>query len=549
MKITNHLQECKDGKSNDPTCGYSHFPNGTNIPYSQGFCCRCSFGDVFNNNQIHRGNLECNPFGYKMASAHCLRFGEYWWDLFNIGLGQLHYEINIHIKGENYEEIVSVSPSSPATVNNNSALAAKIIGDFSPWTQYPTFANYFLSIPSSPLSSSRVQAGPMNWMIVDKHLVDISGTSCNKIGVGYDAFYSQSTRCEVDSGSCLMNQLDDYYNADEERRNQDLSPNYLLSRYGEYVDIKNLTTYNFGLRIDQIQNTLLTLYLKADGIRYIQYVSKGRILSAEIKTFESLSREGNLDVSIGNTGSVISEYYVTVTSCTEGILNIPAQQFSCSPYQTCKRLFKIYSQTVFGQYNQCTVKLLDSVYSLLDEVIVYFNTTDKIDHSNQNGTSENPPGGKVVTDQKSMGCKDYCPMILDLPCFIVKGCWGNALLVLFLVALIIFVIVALVKTKCCMKPICCCCCKRKKKKRKVKKNVISEETAVEKPKRVNASLKREDPVLWTSSEEKPAFATLPPAVKVSKSDMESSDYDFIPEPKDSDLNFDDVVFDIDDDSA
>jgi hypothetical protein len=56
-----------------------------------------------------------------------------------------------------------------------------------------------------------MKAGTQNWMFFDKSLVDFSGLTCNKIGVSYEGFYSESRACEKKPESCLHNQIEDFY--------------------------------------------------------------------------------------------------------------------------------------------------------------------------------------------------------------------------------------------------------------------------------------------------------------------------------------------------
>ena len=50
---------------------------------------------------------------------------------------------------------------------------------------------------------------------MDKYLADLSGLSCNKIGVSYQAFYSDANACAKKPMSCMNNQLNDFYNVSE----------------------------------------------------------------------------------------------------------------------------------------------------------------------------------------------------------------------------------------------------------------------------------------------------------------------------------------------
>ena len=39
------------------------------------------------------------------------------------------------------------------------------------------------------------QAGHNYWLVVDKHMTDFTGTSCNKIGATHKAFLAMERRC------------------------------------------------------------------------------------------------------------------------------------------------------------------------------------------------------------------------------------------------------------------------------------------------------------------------------------------------------------------
>lgn len=48
--------------------------------------------------------------------------------------------------------------------------------------------------PTSPSSHHKVKAGKSGWMFIDKSLVTLDGSECNKIGVGYSAFKYESSK-------------------------------------------------------------------------------------------------------------------------------------------------------------------------------------------------------------------------------------------------------------------------------------------------------------------------------------------------------------------
>lgn len=40
-----------------------------------------------------------------------------------------------------------------------------------------------------------LQNGPTDWLLVDEHLVDLSGNECNKVGVSFSGFRNQIGKC------------------------------------------------------------------------------------------------------------------------------------------------------------------------------------------------------------------------------------------------------------------------------------------------------------------------------------------------------------------
>ncbi len=61
-------------------------------------------------------------------------------------------------------------------------------------------------------------------MLIDTDLVDLTGLTCNKIGVSFYAFQTESDKCKMQVGDCLRNQILDYYNSDVTKRRYDGAP-------------------------------------------------------------------------------------------------------------------------------------------------------------------------------------------------------------------------------------------------------------------------------------------------------------------------------------
>jgi len=109
-------------------------------------------------------------------------------------------------------------------------------------------------------------------MIIDKTEADLTGRTCNKVGVGYYAFRYEGDRCRKPAGSCLRNQPSDLRNEDEERIAQGKAPNYLLRRWGTPF----IPSSDYGRRLSFIDRqrraSMLTIETVADSIQWIVYL-------------------------------------------------------------------------------------------------------------------------------------------------------------------------------------------------------------------------------------------------------------------------------------
>lgn len=231
-------------------------------------------------NDGSRAALTCDIFGTTdSASAHCLRFDELWYDSFQVGLGQTHYDINVEMdmhtvnnQGQQIDstETITISPSNLLQISNDGTLIARLVGDFSPFEQHPVLTSKYLMIPSQPLSNPRVRDGIINWMLVDKTEVELDGTVCNKIGVSFEGFRNEYKACQNAPSSCLRNQLEDFYQSDKEKQQLGYTGDYLLSNFGEFEILQDEQHNRFlALKVKQVQNSVVTLTFPADDIRFI----------------------------------------------------------------------------------------------------------------------------------------------------------------------------------------------------------------------------------------------------------------------------------------
>lgn len=60
-----------------------------------------------------------------------------------------------------------------------------------------------------------------------------------------------------------------------------------------------------------------------------------------IKSFEAMSKNGNLTAAVMNLDSFPSSYYLTVVNCTSGVLEIPAMSISIPAFGFVQHTFEV----------------------------------------------------------------------------------------------------------------------------------------------------------------------------------------------------------------
>jgi hypothetical protein len=198
----------------------------------------------------------------------------------------------------------------------------------------------------------------MYWMVLDKNLVDTSGTTCNKVGVSYTAFRHQPNACSQLPMSCLQNQLEDYHNADIENMKKGLRTRYFLNGYGDFVTSKvgDENKLLLSYKVDYIENSVVTLYVQANSLKYILNRATGKIEKAWVDKFESLTKNGFLNVHVRSTGNVVATFFVRVDSCSPNINPIQSRSIAIEPSQLQVLTFSVTTNTGLESSNSCEGK-------------------------------------------------------------------------------------------------------------------------------------------------------------------------------------------------
>eukprot|EP01004_Peranema_trichophorum_P010257 NODE_902_length_2259_cov_40.073034_g769_i0.p1 GENE.NODE_902_length_2259_cov_40.073034_g769_i0~~NODE_902_length_2259_cov_40.073034_g769_i0.p1 ORF type:complete len:365 (+),score=50.32 NODE_902_length_2259_cov_40.073034_g769_i0:1025-2119(+) len=310
-------------------------------------------------------------------------------------------------------------------------------------------------------------------MILDSNMFDFQGTQCDRIGVSFEAFYSQSERCRKMAGSCLKGQIDDYRQSDLNKIASGLVADYIIkfSMYGNLsmyrmtstqkmiplskVDTKQVSSKPYlGQIVKQKQATLITLEFVADDIQFITNVANGKIMSINSSNFESNSKNGKMVVIIWSSGEVPSQFYVGVMDCSLGVVSVAEQQATINPKSIYQFEFDIRVENTKTQMNQCNVTLKNSIFQVIDSKITTFTSTDTIKSQGAQSGTASPIQGDVIKVPRvpsSPSCSD-CPVYNPL-CFLKSLCIKELFAQfasLFTIVILIIVIAFLVKTGRCL---------------------------------------------------------------------------------------------------
>lgn len=468
-QISTDSLKCQDGgKSDNPTCGWSYDDSKNKILYSQGFCCSCSLKSVFNLDKTDVRGLNCKALSFSSSGtksmAHCLKFDDLWFSAYKIQQYKIEYNIYINIINVTNNETISeliLSPSNTIDMNEQKTVKVQIIGDFLPVSNNPVdLSQKYLLVPSRPDRHTIYLKSVRSWMVVDKSYFTLDGSECDKIGVGYFAFQNQNNKCEVQSGSCLNNQIYHLYKGDEERIISGKSPEYLV-----YYDKKKYSFYastnSRSLRyiLQGNINTFLTLELDTSILKFINNVSTGRIISAFVRDFIAMSDDGYMEINLENTGLLDAKFTIAY-ECNGDIIPLGADEISLKIDEIFSLNKSIYTTSNTAEKYKCLITLKNSIGEKIDTYICDFSTSDEIKKNNQNGTNiyQNISENVIEGEKVVLTCDEYCPSYFDFLCFLKKRCWSFIGRDVITLLVFIFIFIILFKCGCFGKLIKCCFC-------------------------------------------------------------------------------------------
>uniref|UniRef100_UPI001CB94BD4 protein HAPLESS 2 n=1 Tax=Erigeron canadensis TaxID=72917 RepID=UPI001CB94BD4 len=379
----NVVQQCESLRDNQ----------GRIIEHTQPTCCPCgkwrrvpsSCGNFFN--KVRKG---------KANTAHCVRFPGDWFHVFGIGQHTVGFSIRIQVKkGTKVSEVV-IGPNNRTAASSDNFLRVNLIGDYAGYSDVPSFENFFLAVPrqGNPGQPQDLGRNYSMWMLLERIRFTLDGLECDKIGVSYEAFNRQPNFCSAPFGSCLHNQLWNFWESDQNRINRKQMP--LFTVQGKYERINehpNAGSLSFSIGITEVINSNVLIELSADDIEYVYQRSPGNIVSVTIPTFEALTQYGTATITANNTGEVEASYSLTF-DCSGGVSQMEEQFFIMRPNVVASRHFKLYPTNDQAAKYVCFAILKDSDFHEVDRAECQFTTTATvIDNGTQ--TVFEPPKNEV----------------------------------------------------------------------------------------------------------------------------------------------------------
>ena len=502
---------CRDGDLEEtPTCGWYLDPDThRKIPNSQGFCCACSSGDVFEHttqgpSESSRGDLDCDLFDFWFSpptSAHCLVMDPTWYKVYGVGESQLAFDLEVELGGSEgsaagtppgkgaaaghdgpdgaaagggdsgarpavREQTLVLSPQRPRALSEGQWVGAELLGDLQGFQALPVLSEKYLLVPHPKgLGPNEVLSQNSDrWLLLDKSFVSLEGHECDKIGVGFTPFRYQEERCGRRVGSCLGNQVDDFLREDEERVAAGQTPKYLITRWGgghakQVAYDLSSSELKLQLPVEQLQHSVVTLTINAAEVRLVTNLAPGVIAAAAVCDFRSEScggfqagrDRGYLDVSVRNTGYIASDFLVAVANCSARVEASPAQLRSIAAQEEAEFRLQLHvSDDAQDDDRFCWIALQNARAEILDERRIGFftNATQYASPVLVPGEVDAGGGGGGGTRPSSLQCRDFCPKIWDAPCHVVHRCWSRLGLLLALVLLLLLV-ATMVRRQCC----------------------------------------------------------------------------------------------------
>lgn len=166
-----------------------------------------------------RGGQNCldtytPPFADPMAyhdSAHCLRYSDLWYTVYDIDVPKIKKNVLLKVYEKRETE---TGPVWVDLVNKRSVQIGTTKTKFrgkNIEVEYAYPKNKYYALDPKQMNllvpegyekgpKGKRNYNPEEFLVVPKKMIDLSGRSCDKIGIGYEGFFKQPNRCEKPQG-------------------------------------------------------------------------------------------------------------------------------------------------------------------------------------------------------------------------------------------------------------------------------------------------------------------------------------------------------------
>ena len=330
---------------------------------------------------------------------------------------------------------VKLNGSQRICRTDDGLLTAELLGDLMNYASMPALNEKILMVPPEPASRD-------SWLLLDGHMVTLSGDECDKVGVGFSAFRSQSSRCYRSPGACLRNQIADILEQERARVASGRHPLYLLSRYtsdGAARTLRSITGgVNLALPVLAGANSMFTLTLDAEDLVQTVNTSPGEIVRAIVTGFtaeswtggnetsasafdggfEALTGSGRIRAEVVNTGHIPAEYHISLSLCTSGVARVIAPgPVTLLPAQPQVLVMRVDVDSHDENLSRsCTLVLQNALGMELDtRVILFYTNATVLDSAPNDVYVPNPKStfDGSNAERTKLTCADKCPSTMS----------------------------------------------------------------------------------------------------------------------------------------
>lgn len=148
-------------------------------------------------------------------STHCLRYSDIWYSIFKLSNPVFSKSIMLKVyeKRETEKGPIWVDLVNRKVINIGSTKNRYSDPNLNVLYYYPKDDMKFgidqkekrVLIPKQVIDSidKKVIGNPEEFLVVDKRKIELNGSICDKVGVGFEAFYHQPNRCGYPAGKTI----------------------------------------------------------------------------------------------------------------------------------------------------------------------------------------------------------------------------------------------------------------------------------------------------------------------------------------------------------